>query len=648
MEQFIRVAEIFIAIGLVIFVHELGHFLVARWSGVLVERFSIGFGPLLLSFKRGDTEYAISAIPLGGYVKMLGEAPDPEEEEPVDDQRSFQNKSVGKRMAIISAGVVMNIIFGFLCFVAAYQLGVSYLPAVVGTAIPGKPAWEAGLRAGDEIIEINGRRPTSYELLTSEVALTKPPTESVRMTIVRQDEQLDLEITPNQEEMKPQIGVLPSLGLELVSNEPTGPYTPAARANNPSFEGGGRVVAVDGERVNTYRQFVDLMFAKRAEKVTITVQRRSESSRKPQTLDVQVEPNYVRRLGLEMQISGIVAIQSGSPATRARDLEGNPATIQPKDVIKAVDGVKDIDPMRLPDVVTAKAGQEVELTLLRPGQDQKEIKVIVVPEAVPTWLDFPDFGFTSGDQPLSIPSLGIAYGVLSTVHRVIEDMPAAQADKPILPGDKITAVTYGIEGANKLQPVPVERDQWASIFWAMQFPEVRKLQLTVERAGVAPFQVTLEPRLDESWPLRLRGLRFAVAEGVRKESSFMGALGMGVDKTRASIVQIYLFLRRLIFTRTISPKNLLGPISIATVAYSVADNISKLIELFGLLSINLAIINFLPIPILDGGHMVFLFYELLWRRKASERAMLVANYVGLILICSLMFYVIALDITRLF
>src|SRR5262245_52150347 len=105
-----------LGLGLVIFVHELGHFAVAKWVGVLVERFSIGFGPILWSFRRGETEYAISAIPFGGYVKMLGQDDaNPNEmvrEEIRQNPRSYPAQSVPKRMALISAGVVLNLIVG--------------------------------------------------------------------------------------------------------------------------------------------------------------------------------------------------------------------------------------------------------------------------------------------------------------------------------------------------------------------------------------------------------------------------------------------------------------------------------------------------------------------------------------------------------
>ena len=104
----LNIAKVALGLGFVIFIHELGHFLLAKWNGVKVEKFSIGFGPTLFGWRRGETEYVLAALPLGGFVKMLGEGPD-EQESKSTDPRAYPNKSVSARMAIISAGVIMNL-----------------------------------------------------------------------------------------------------------------------------------------------------------------------------------------------------------------------------------------------------------------------------------------------------------------------------------------------------------------------------------------------------------------------------------------------------------------------------------------------------------------------------------------------------------
>jgi membrane-associated protease RseP (regulator of RpoE activity) len=150
----LQVIKAVLGLGLVIFLHELGHFAVAKWCDVHVETFSIGFGPALpgCSFQRGETTYKIAMIPLGGYVKMVGEGADTDESD--DDPRSFKNKTVGQRMAIISAGVVMNVILGCICFVLAYQGGLKQPPGVIGYVEPGSPAYQKNCRSGDVVLGI--------------------------------------------------------------------------------------------------------------------------------------------------------------------------------------------------------------------------------------------------------------------------------------------------------------------------------------------------------------------------------------------------------------------------------------------------------------------------------------------------------------
>ncbi len=185
-------------LGAVIFVHELGHFLVAKACGVKVEKFMIGFdiGGYKVSWRRGETVYGIGILPLGGYVKMLGQDDDPAhikeqmEKSQVDvhnanakpikgpdgetyyvDRRSYLAKSVPQRMAIISAGVVMNVIFAVIFAVIAYGMGVPYIPAIVSEVVPGSPAFRADIRPGDEIVKIGNRLDPTFLQLKSGVTL---------------------------------------------------------------------------------------------------------------------------------------------------------------------------------------------------------------------------------------------------------------------------------------------------------------------------------------------------------------------------------------------------------------------------------------------------------------------------------------------
>jgi len=147
-----------VLVAILIVVHELGHFLAARAAGVTVERFSIGFGPRLLKVRRGETEYAIAAVPLGGYVKMAGQELTELAEGQVPDPRSFLAKKPGVRAAIVAAGPVMNFLWGVLVsFAVLWILGLPTLGgSVVGTVRPGSPADSAGIVWGDRVVSVDG------------------------------------------------------------------------------------------------------------------------------------------------------------------------------------------------------------------------------------------------------------------------------------------------------------------------------------------------------------------------------------------------------------------------------------------------------------------------------------------------------------
>jgi regulator of sigma E protease len=152
----ISIVSAIVVLGILIFVHELGHFLVAKYFGVGVEKFSLGFGPKLVGKRFGETEYRLSAFPLGGYVKMVGENID--EELPLTDvPRSFMAKPPIQRMCIVAAGPLFNLFFAYLLFVLVCMIGIPSATSKIGEVVEGKPAARAGLRAGDRITAIDGK-----------------------------------------------------------------------------------------------------------------------------------------------------------------------------------------------------------------------------------------------------------------------------------------------------------------------------------------------------------------------------------------------------------------------------------------------------------------------------------------------------------
>jgi regulator of sigma E protease len=188
-----------LVLGFLIFVHELGHFLVAKASGVTVLRFSLGFGPKVLGTRIGETEYVLSLVPLGGYVKMLGED-DGEEGADADPARSFAHQSLGKRFAIVFAGPFSNLASSWVCLVVVAALYGMLVPSnlpVVGGLIRGLPAERAGLASHDRILAINGRELSTWDELVDHTVNSKG--DPMVLRVQRGDSTLDLTIVPEKQ-----------------------------------------------------------------------------------------------------------------------------------------------------------------------------------------------------------------------------------------------------------------------------------------------------------------------------------------------------------------------------------------------------------------------------------------------------------------
>lgn len=192
-----------VVLGALIFVHEFGHFLFAKLFGVGVEKFSLGFGSKLIGFKKGETEYLISAFPLGGYVKMVGESPDVELS-PEDQARSFLAKPPLQRIAIVAAGPVFNLFFAWVIFVFVFMLGVPSLTSRIGEVIKDKPAERAGVRAGDVVTAINGAPVNRWEKLARLIASGNGA--PVDLQVRRDGKILTFRITPEKRTAKNLLG----------------------------------------------------------------------------------------------------------------------------------------------------------------------------------------------------------------------------------------------------------------------------------------------------------------------------------------------------------------------------------------------------------------------------------------------------------
>jgi regulator of sigma E protease len=189
-----------IGLGVLIVFHEFGHFLVAKLCGVGVLTFSVGFGPKLLVKKKGETEYALSAFPLGGYVKMVGEDPD-EEVSQADVQRSFGHKPLLQRIAIVAAGPGFNLLLAVLLLMVVFLFyGVPVVSTQIGSVEKASPAEMAGIQRGDRIIAVNGRSVDSWETLSS--AIKESQGKPLNLRLRRSDKEIEVIVEPRKKEAR--------------------------------------------------------------------------------------------------------------------------------------------------------------------------------------------------------------------------------------------------------------------------------------------------------------------------------------------------------------------------------------------------------------------------------------------------------------
>jgi regulator of sigma E protease len=691
-----------IGLGLVIFVHELGHFLVAKWCGVKVDKFFIGFdiGGWKISRRWGETEYGIGILPLGGYVKMLGQEDNPyrvrEEMERARrgapsaaasdgtaatdagaadgaagdapalqlDSRSYLAKSVPQRMAIISAGVIMNVIFAFLVSTAAYALGVGDAACVIGEVFPGGAAWHANLQVGDEIIKIGDTEKPRFRDLSNSVALADPE-DGVVFLIRRPGESQPREVLlkPRLEPGSPipLIGIRSSFTNHLSQERPL-EYGSQAAAAQPGFEPGDRLVGVrvagsmqPPVPIRTGAELFEQLTLHADDSLEFSVERqitappaspaqpKSARQAQSQTLPITVAPMPARTVGVVMAMGKITAVQPGSPAAQAGLKEGD--FISKIEVVDA-DATITLDPTTLPDQLRRLAGHKVNLTL---DLGNNATKVISGVELRPVrWAEKP----LNEGHPMSAPALGIAYRVMNRVAAVEAGSPAAQSGR-IKPGDEVTAIKFIQPALDNFSEVALYTKRELSLElspdkpnWAYAMADVMqnmlpgtKVELTI-KGQEKP--LVLDP-VDSPFHLPRRGFNLKPLRTTVRAETFGQALSLGRRETVESLTLVVSFLRNI--------RRLWGAagsfISIFYVAGASAERgLPELMIFLAMLSANLAVINILPIPVLDGGHLVFLTLEGIRGKPVSEKVFLALTYLGFAFIVCLMLFVMGLDIYR--
>jgi len=591
-----------VGLGGLIFFHELGHFLACRVTGTRVEAFSIGFGPQLFGWRRGNTGYKICAIPLGGYVKMAAENPGDENTGAPDE---FPNKSFSARLLIMSAGVVFNSILAFLLFAWAFGIGIRSDRAQIGSIAIGSPAWEAGFERGDVVRAIDGERVFDFKDLFLGVALGDSD-EELELTVERAGQTLSIPVTPVFDERRgtQSIGV----GSYVV------PGAAAVAQDSPIAKAGGRIgdriIAVQGVAVDSVpdaQKELDRLAglaANDAKELTIELLvRRADGHEETLvcTLAIQDSPQV-----------GIVPFH-GQLISKVRKGGGADGLALRGDMLLAVNGKPVADLNQFFD--GALADPLTSITVRRDGAER------TIKPTTPSTVRAFAYGIAprawSGESTRISPRAG---------------MPAAKAG--VRAGDTVVSVAGE------------EVDSWQELQGRIVEHGREPVKITIKRDEGKAETLTLAPagRLN----LTALGYRFETARELVKEDTFLGAVSLGWSQTVRNMREVLLTIRGLVTAR-LSHKLVGGPIAIAQVTYGwYEQGWAKYLWVLAMISINLAILNLLPIPILDGGQIVILVAEKIRGKPLPDRVIGSMQAVGLILILGLFVLAFTNDITNLF
>jgi regulator of sigma E protease len=706
-------ALVVIGFGLIIFVHELGHFLAARWAGIRVLAFALGFGPAAFSYRKGiglrrgsseqeyldrlravgtpaagetggalgalavsPTEYRLNWLPFGGYVKMLGQEdlnPDAVSEAP----DSFQRCAPWKKMIVISAGVVMNIITAVLLFIVVFRVGLPTEPPVIGGVAPGLPAATAvatnakalnieqvGLKPGDEVVNVDGRKADQFSDIIMAAAMASR-TAPVEMEVRRPgvDGTLQFSIKPEADSGSRllALGIEPARSLQI--SEPRSARVreqfkeQLAKLGFEGVEPGMKLVSINGNSDikylfelstaarNSGGKPLELVFENASGKhVTIASKPKPEFQMSEFDLPggtVGVQPNV---LGLTSLLGVGNARDAASQGLRDGDVFVRLGSVEYPSFSA---GLREI---------RSNAGRKIEAVVSRTeGGTTKEIPLTLAVSRAGT-VGFEASAMQDDSTILGVP---VAREVIeaakpdSGAMAKTRETPAGAAH--VRPGSRVISIA-GHQVRNFAEIRTELQRAAASPKGGIVEMVVRAPALPGETVESTPLE-TVTLRLGAADVEAIEGLKwigppiagaFDAAQILRRSTGPWNAVTLGLSETKRMVLQVYLTFGRL-FEGTLKVTHLQGPVGIAHVGTLLADRgMIWLLFFFAMVSVNLAVVNFLPLPIVDGGQFLFILYEQVFKRPVPVGFQNAVTLAGLILIGSMFLIVTFNDITNLF
>jgi len=682
-QAFWNISLMLLGFGAVIFVHELGHFIAAKSVNIEVESFSIGINPIIFGIKRveggylirilpglfpgrggkgrlsffiprtqarpGETEYRLCLIPFGGFVKMLGQE-DLAADEPSDNPRAYGNKPVWQRIIVISAGVFMNIISAGVVFMLVFAQGLELPPAVVGYADPDKPAAQAGIKGGDEIIAINGRENVSFMHLTIAAAFADEG-EKVALTVRHPDGSTDIyhvQPRPPVNELEKQRGVK-ILGIEppstLTIAEIKDDHDFLDSLQKIGFEPGDKIVAVNRSPITRYDQLHDILSPAvgviSPDRITLTVER-ADMTGKTTRHDVDI-PMRLVPAGTEKTAGLVLGLIPRLKIVKvAEDFAARQAGAKVGDIILRFGNINNPTYEELSAYCKDYENQPVALVVARAQDGQTSDVTLKVTPKRPhgnLWQLLP---FVA--KPKAIIGVGLERDLDHPVVAQVEKINKDSEPLPLPRGAKIISIAD--------QAV----NSWQDVIEQLLAAQGRRVDLTCRMPDSELTETLTAAVPDNNQWLgfvfrgdfgEMAGLPLQPLERIFQGKNWLHDLRLGADMTGSFLAQSYLFIRGAL-KGEISLKAASGPVGILKMSYTVAreKSFTYYCYFIAIISVCIAFFNFLPLPILDGGHILMLLIEKIKGAPVSIKVQEIVTYAGLLLIGSLFLVVTFNDIVK--